>query len=403
MAVTSVPTKPEAKHYDVVIVGGAVIGSSVAYWLTNNPDFMGSVLVIERDWSYQHASTSLSAGAIRQQYSNPINVKISQFGIEFIKHFEQNVQVNGESPDISLRENGYLFVADQSRAHILREKYDIQHSLGAGTVLLTPEQMLDKFPYLNVTDLELGSWGSFDEGWFDPNALMQGFRRRARHNGASYINNELVDINHNGTNVQSVVLASGEVVSCDYLINAAGPRCATIANLCGLELPVEPRKRCTFVFKSQKQIPKRMPNIIDITGVWCRPEGEYFMAAVYPEYDPEVEIDDFDVVHEQFEDYIWPSLAHRIPQFEAIKVVNSWAGHYAHCCLDHNAIIGPHNEMKNFIFANGYSGHGLQQSPAVGRGLSELIIHGEYQSLDLSPLAYDRVVTNTPFLEQALI
>ncbi|MCK9550206.1 FAD-binding oxidoreductase [Aquamicrobium sp.] len=389
--------------YDVVIIGGAVIGSSTAYFLSMNPDFDGSVLVVERDSTYSRASTTLSTSAIRQQYSNPINVKISQFGVEFIRNFHDNVEVDGEAPDIGFHENGYLFVATETGLPTLQENVALQQENGADTVLLTPGQIRERFPYINVDDLAAGSWGRTGEGWFDSYGLLQGFRKRARRRGVEYIDNEVVDIVRKGDEITHVVLRTGETIGCGLVVNSAGARGPEIARKAGLEIPVEPRRRSIFIFSCHTPIEGRMPNVIDPSGVFCRPEGAFFLSGGVPDPDLAVSPDDFEVGHSEYEDQVWPNMAHRIPQFEAIKLQNYWAGHYDYNTLDQNAIVGPHDEVRNFYFANGFSGHGLQQAPAVGRGLAELATYGAFRTLDLTPLGYERIRNNRPFYERAVI
>ena len=186
-------------------------------------------------------------------------------------------------------------------------------------------------------------------------------------------------------------------------MNASGPRAAVTARMAGLDLPVEPRKRYTVVFDAAEPLGRALPLTIDPTGVHVRSDGGVYVAGSTPEIDPAVAFDDFGMDSDVWEEQIWPVLAHRIPAFERAKVLRQWAGHYAHNTLDHNAVIGPHTEVGNFIFINGFSGHGVQQSPAMGRGVSELITYGEYRTLDLTPLGYDRVARGEPFLETAII
>ena len=396
--------------YDVVIVGGAVIGSAVAYFLTANPDFDGSVLIIERDPTFAQASTSLSSSSIRNQFSNPVNVKIGQFGTEFIRNFAETMEVEGDKPDLGFHEGGYLFLASTNeQVQILRENHEVQKLLGADVVLWEPAQIKQAFPHLRVDDLQLASYGQSGEGWFSNTGLMNGFRKKARVQGADYLIDEVVDISREGDRVTGVTLKSDHTIACGTLVNASGPRAAQTAAMAGLTIPVEPRKRSLFVFDCAKT-PEgsatvnngRLPLMIDPSGSFCRPEGKYFLSGTVPSEDPAVDWDDFEPRHEEFE-RIWMDLAERSPAFEAIKLVNFWAGHYAFNTLDHNVIAGPHNEVRNFIFANGFSGHGLQQSPAVGRGVAEWITYGEFRELDLSEIGYDRVVKNEPFLEKAVI
>jgi glycine/D-amino acid oxidase-like deaminating enzyme len=398
--------------YDVVIVGGAVIGSAVAYFLTANPDFDGSVLVVERDPTYRFASTSLSSSSIRVQFSNPVNVRISQFGSAFIKDFARTMQVPGEAPpDLNFHQGGYLFLAaSEDQARVLRENHEVQRACGADVVLWGQEELSRAFPHLTVDDILLASYGRSGEGWFSNTGLMNGFKAKARELGADYVTDEVTAISREGNRVTGVTLKSGATIAAGHVVNASGPRAALTARMAGLVVPVEPRKRTLFVFDCAKT-PEgsatvnggRLPLMIDPTGVFCRPEGRFFLSGAAPLEDPAVEWDDFEPRWEEFEDQIWPALAARSPGFEAIKVVNQWAGHYDFNMLDHNLIVGRHPEVRNFIFANGYSGHGLQQGPAAGRAVSELICYGGFRTLDLTEVGYERILENRPFLEKAVI
>lgn len=399
------------QHYDVVIVGGAVIGSAVAYYLTANPDFTGSVLVVEKDPTYVKASTSLSSSSIRTQFSNPINVKISQYGSEVIQNFGEMMEVEGDRPDLNFHSGGYLFLANTpEQVQILKDNHAAQISCGADAVLWNRDELADAFPHLRVEDIELASYGRSGEGWFNNTGLMYGFRNKARAQGAEYVTDEVVGITREGSRVTSVTLASGAVVGAGTLVNASGPRAAKTARMAGLDIPVEPRKRTLFVFDCAST-PEgganvnagRLPLMIDPSGVFCRPEGKFFLTGCPPVDDPAVDWDDFDPRYDEFEEIIWPALADRSESFEAIKVVNQWAGHYAFNTLDHNMVVGAHPEVCNFIFANGFSGHGLQQGPATGRGVSELIIYGGFRTLDLSEVGFERIVAGRPFLERAVI
>jgi glycine/D-amino acid oxidase-like deaminating enzyme len=397
---------PGRRAYDVVIVGGAVIGSAVAYWLGQDPAFDGSVLVVERDSSYEFSSTALSASSIRQQFSNPINVKISQFGIEFIRSFADRMAkayTNEIVPHLGFREHGYLNCWSPGAVEDARARVDLQRSLGAHTVFLDPHEILARFPYLNVQDLGGASLGERDEGWFDSMGLLQGFRRAARFSGVEYVNNEVASIERARDRILAVVLKDGTRIDCAEVVNAAGPRAGMLANMAGLHIPVEPRKRHNFTFTCATPIPGLMPLVVDPDGTFVRPEGELFLCGNTPEPDGPAAVDDFTTAYEDFEARLWPSLAHRIPQFEAIRAGRCWTGHYAYNTLDQNAIVGRHPQVENFLFANGFSGHGLQQSPAVGRAVSELIVYGRYQTLDLTPFGYARIAAGEPFLEKAVI
>lgn len=385
-------TRTQKMKADVVICGGAVMGSAVAYFL-KELGFDGRVLIIERDSSYAQSSTALSASGIRQQFSSPLNVKISQFGAAFIKSAPERWGV-----DLNLRENGYLYLANTAEgAQVLRDNHAAQVSANADVSLLDPAALAEEFPHLRLDDILLGSHGQSNEGWFDGVGLMQGM-----HVG-EYIQDEVVDIEMADGQVCGVKLASGRAVECGVFVNAAGPRAALVAKMAGIDIPVEARKRTNFLFDCMEPPEGDLPLMIDPSGVWCRPEGKHFLTGCAPADDPEVAFDDFDPRHNELEEIIWPALAARSENFEAIKPLRFWSGHYAYNTLDQNAVIGPHPEIGNFLFANGFSGHGLQQAPAVGRALAEMICFGEYRSLDFSTFGYERIITNSPVLERCVI
>ena len=392
------------KHsYDVVIVGGAIMGSSVAFFLSRNPDFDGTILVVERDPTYEYSSTSRTNSCMRQQFSREVNIRISQFAAEFVRDFRDWID-DPEAPEVAVNHFGYMYLAaDEAAAEVLEANQRVQASLGAGTVIMTPAQIAAEYPFYNVDGIVCGSHNPVDEGWWDSGTVFDWCRRQTRRNGAQYVTDEVVGIDRRGDTVTGVELASGGRVSCGALVNATGPRAARTAAMAGLELPVEPRKRFTWIFESAEPLDQDLPLTIDPSGVHVRSDGEAYMAGCPPDVDPPVAYDDFDMDHDIFEDKVWPALANRIPAFERIKVTSRWAGHYAYNRFDHNAVVGPHTEVRNFLFINGFSGHGMQQSPAMGRAVAELLCYGEYRTLDLSELGYQRIARGEPFVETAII
>lgn len=397
---------PERASYDVVIVRGAMYGSAVAWFLASNPDFNGSILVVERDPTYEFASTSHTNSCIRQQFSNEINVRISLFGAAFIKNFRRFLGDDPRVPDVALQSFGYLYLADTEEfAATLRESQAVQAACGAGTKIMSADEIKRDYPFYNVHDIVCGSHNRVDEGYFDGNTMFDWWKRSARERGAKYVTNEVVamSLNAAGDRVESVTLKSGDAVSCGAVVNASGPRAVLTARMAGIEIPVEPRKRYTFIFDAETPLDQDLPLTIDPSGVHMRSDGAFYLAGCPPDDDVAVDYDDFVQDHGIWEEKAWPVIAARVPQFEAIKLVNSWAGHYAFNTFDHNAIVGPHTEVSNFIFVNGFSGHGFQQSPAMGRGTSEWITYGEYRTLDLTPFNFARIAENRPFVEKAVI
>tara|TARA_R110002096_G_scaffold2422_6_gene12530 strand:+ start:9699 stop:10898 length:1200 start_codon:yes stop_codon:yes gene_type:complete len=397
---------PKHASYDVVIVGGAIFGSSVAWWLTQMSGFMGKVLVVERDPSYQFASTSHTNSCIRQQFTAAINIKVSQFGVEFIKNFRRFMGDDPEVPHLALHSFGYLYLADTPEfAQTLKQNQQVQMALGAGTRHLSREEIAAAYPFYQLDDILAANHNTEDEGYFDGGTMFDWFKRMARRNGVEYIHDEVVAMTKSadGTAITGVRLKSGSTVRCGTIVNASGPRALATAQMAGLSLPVEPRKRYTFIFDAANPLDRDLPLTIDPSGVHFRTDGKYYMAGCPPEDDPAVAYDDFGFDHGLWEHKVWPAVATRVPQLDQVKVINEWVGHYAYNILDQNAILGRHSVVSNFIFLNGFSGHGLQQSPALGRGIAELITYGEYRSLDLSPFEYRRIESNQTMIEKAVI
>jgi FAD-dependent oxidoreductase domain-containing protein 1 len=383
--------------YDVVIIGGAAIGAATAFFLTRQPGFTGSILVLEKDPGYTRCSTTLSLASIRQQFSTPVNVEASKFGAEFIKSAPATF---GERGELSFREQGYLVLAGADGEPALRANHELQISLGADNQLMTPAEMRQRFPWLATEGVALGCLGLSGEGWFDPHALLNLYIAEAKTGGAEYANAEAIGFDMQAGKIAGVRLATGETVACGAVVNASGIRADSVAGWAGLSLPVEPRKRIVYVFDCrEKDQLQGAPLLFDPSGVYCRPEGQVFLCGLSPPEDQDPACDDFEITHHWFDEVIWPTLAHRVPLFEAIKPVNAWAGHYAYNTLDQNALLGPLPDVPNLYFVNGFSGHGVQQSPAVGRGIAELIAEGRYLTLDLSDLSAERLLTGRAIRE----
>ena len=393
------------ESFDVVIAGGAVVGSAVAYFLASHPGFDGRVLVLERDPSYRDCATTRSVASIRHQFSTPENIRLSMAGTRFLRQAETLLAVHGAGPALSFPEAGYLFLATAAGADALRHNHVVQRREGADVALLPPAGLQQRFPWLRVDDLAAGSLGLSGEGWLDAHALLHGLRRKAQSLGVQYRAATVTAFERQGSRITGVTLADGTRIACGWVVNCAGTGATALAASAGIELPVRARKRCVFHFRSPAQLPG-CGLVIDPSGVYFRPEGRGFIAGVAPpdDQDPDVpDPADFDVDPSLFDDRIWPVLAHRVPGFEALRLHGSWAGHYDVNLLDANVIVGPHPAVDNLLFANGFSGHGLQQSPGVGRALAEWIADGGWRSLDLSALGWQRVIDGRPLQELAVV
>jgi FAD-dependent oxidoreductase domain-containing protein 1 len=388
------------ERFDVVIVGGAAIGSAIAYFLLHDLGFTGTIAVIERDPTYARAATALSAASIRQQFSTPENIRMSRFAITFFDGLKLRF---GREASVDFRPGGYLLLADAAGRDVLAANHAIQQAEGADILLMDAPQLAASFPWLETSDLAAGAFGRSGEGWFDSHALLDLLRRGARERGAVYLHGEVVGIERRRDHVDAAALADGRRIACGMLVNAAGPQAGDVAALAGLALPVEPRKRCVFVVACRADL-AAMPLLVDTTGVWARPEGTGFICGVSPPADADPRADDDLAVDEAlFDKTVWPALAHRVPAMQALKLVRGWAGHYDFNTFDQNAVIGAHPRVRNFIFANGFSGHGLQQAPAAGRAVAELIVHGRFVSFDLTRFGYERIAAGRPVREANVI
>ncbi len=386
--------------YDIVIIGGAIMGASLAYYLRKE-GFSGSLAVIERDPNFTHSATTLSAASIRQQFSQPENIRLSRFTLDLFRRLKQEF---GDEADIGFREGGYLILATEEGLPVLQANHDVQLSEGADIVLEDAATLVKRFPWLSGEGVAAGAYGVSGEGWFDAHAYLHLFRKALRSMKVDLVTASVTAIGRQGDRVASVTLDTGETLEAGLVVNAAGPNAGKVAALAGIDLPVEPRKRNVFVFEARERY-EDMPLLVDPSGIYVRPEGSVYITGGAEDEAGEQAADptDFEPDWSLFENEIWPVLATRIPAFEAIRMTRAWVGHYDYNVLDQNAVIGPHPQVANFIFANGFSGHGLQQAPAAGKALAELIVHGAYRTIDCRAFSYERIVEGRVFRELNVI
>jgi FAD-dependent oxidoreductase domain-containing protein 1 len=387
-------------RYDVIIIGGAIVGSSIAYYLREE-GFSGSIALIERDPQFAHAATTLSCASIRQQFSIPQNIRLSQFTLGLFRRLKQEF---GDDADIGFRENGYLILASQDGLPVLKANHVAQEAEGADIVLEDAAALERRFPWFSGEGIAAGAFGRSGEGWFDAHAMLTLFRKALKTRDIDLITAGVVSIERSGDRVTGVTLDTGERLTGGMIVNAAGTNAGRVAAMAGIGLPVEPRKRSVFVFEARDHFAD-MPLIVDPSGIYVRPEGAVYITGGAEASEGESAADpaDFEPDWPLFEEVIWPVLATRVPAFEAIKPTRAWAGHYDYNTLDQNGVIGPHPEVENFLFANGFSGHGLQQAPAVGKAIAELVVHGGYRTIDCSAFGYARIAEGRPFRELNVI
>ena len=393
---------------DVAIIGAGIQGAAIAWWLMRLDPAL-RVALIERDTGFSQASSQRSASSIRQQFSHPINIQLSQFGLQFLREAPSLLAVDGEAPEIGLTDPGYLYLARTEGADSLRAQHALQRQHGAPIELLERDALANRFAWLRTGDLALGTLGAGAEGWFDGPALHQAMLRAARAQGATLIRGEVVDFEMAGADrsgtgdasrIAALRLADGTRLVCGTAVNAAGAWARPLAAAAGIDLPVHARRRTVFVFSCPTMLAD-CPLVIDPSGFWFRPEGRQFIGGRTPDDDA----DDLPLEPNlaEFDEAFWTGLAHRVPAFEALRIENAWAGYYEMNLFDHNALLGAHPAVDNLLFATGFSGHGMQQAPAVGRGIAELIVHGAYRSLDLSVLSVARLAQGQRIIESNVI
>ncbi|MCC7274481.1 MAG: FAD-binding oxidoreductase [Alphaproteobacteria bacterium] len=384
---------------DVVIVGGGGVGSAVAYFLSALAGRALRIVVCERDPSYARAATCLAAGGIRQHFSTPENVLMSQAGYDFLLQAPHLLAVNDIAPDMGLKPHPYLRLEAEADAALVREQAEMQRSLGATPVILGRDDLARRFPWMNVEDIGIAVLGGAYEGVFDPQALLHAFRRKAIAQGVVYRAAEVVGLRMaQGGRMEAVCLADGSVLRAGLIVNAAGARAGAVAAMAGIDLPVGPLKAHTFAFQAADPVPG-CPIVLDhVAHLNFKPEGHLFLAA-----SPRESVlhgdDDYDVAPDLFENHVWPALAHRVPRFERLRLQRGWVGHIEWNAFDGNPVLGPHPACANFVFACGLSGHGVQHLVAVGRAIAELLVHGGYRSLDLARFAYGRIAADAPVRE----
>ena len=378
---------------DVVIIGGGAIGAAIAYFLRTHPRSC-SVTVIERDPTYQWASTPRASGGVRRLFALPENIELSNYSIPFFERFETDMAVGGEPAAINFRKGGYLFIVPPGAVDDLRRNFETQTAHAVRVNWLDRKGLKDTFPSMIVDDLGAGVH-SPDDGWLDPHSVLQGFRRKAQAFGARFVADEVAGIETSGRAVRAVVLKSGRAIKAGAIINAAGAWAAEICAMAGWPVPIEPMRRYEHYFECEEAI-EPLPYIKDVNRLAFRPEGKGYSGGV-PTLD-EPRGFNFEIDHGYFEQVVWPALAARFPQFERTKEKNTMPGLYDQNAFDASPIIGPWSgRLDNFYLVAGFSGHGLMHAPGCGRALAELILEGAYRTIDLTRLGWARVPEGRPY------
>jgi sarcosine oxidase subunit beta len=363
---------------DVAIVGGGIMGASTAYHLARRG--CTDVVILEKDLLAQ-ASTGLSAGGIRQQFSHPANIRLSQEAVRVFERFEEEFGV-----DMEFRQVGYLFLAQSEEVwQEFLTNVEVQRRYGVPVEALSPQEIKERWPYLNVEDLRGGTFCGQD-GYADPYMAAMGFANAARRLGVRIEEQTRVtSLCLEGGRARGVQTTQGPIWA-PVVIDVAGPWGAEVARMAGFELPVQPVRRQVFVTAAFDPIPKPVPMILDIEpAFYFRGEGPgVLMGMSDPDEPPSFNTN----VDYGFMEKVIDAAIHRAPILEDCQINRGWGGLYA-VTPDDNPIIGPLPGVEGFLCAIGFSGHGFQQAPTVGRILSELILDGR-TDFDLSPFAHDR-------------
>jgi len=382
----------------IVIIGGGVIGSSIAYNLAM-AGHAADVVVIEPDPTYEFAASPRATGGIRQLFTVPENIRMAQYGHEIYGQFETLMAIDGEPAPINFHRMGYLWLGSgKADVDALMANWRVQTAHDARVELLDRKGVQHRFPSMRVADLDIAAY-SPDDGFLDPYSVLMGFRRKATSLGIKYLKDRVVDFEVSGKLVTAVKLESGERLPGELFVNAANCWGPELCEKLGMKVPVYPLHRLTFYFEIREKI-EMLPLTRHISkNVSFRPQGAGYITG-NTKYDEPPGFN-WDIDYNYFAEAIWPGLAERVPAFEALKVSGAWAGHYDQNSFDNNAILGPWRGMlDNFHIALGFSGHGLMQAPAVGRAMSELLLYGEYKTLDLSRMSYQRIADDKPLHDE---
>jgi glycine/D-amino acid oxidase-like deaminating enzyme len=387
------------KIYDVIIVGGGIMGSSTAYYLMKSDPSL-RVAVIERDPTYERASTTLSLSNVRIQFSLKENIQISQYTVEILNRFEEEMAVEGQKPRIHFRQDGNLFLVEASAKAAAEKGLELQKSLGCPVQWWSPQKIREEYPLYDPGNLAGGTFCPQD-GHIDAHAVLMGYKAKARSLGAEYISGKVVSISVDGKIVTGVMFAGDDRMQGKFVVNCAGAWAAEMAATAGVSLPVVPVKRQVFALDTAVKPEGALPLTILPSGLYFRTETGGLILVGKSMKEDQIGVD-FTWDDKRFTELLWPELAEFVPAFDRLKLVRGWAGLYAVNTLDGNAILGPWPELEGFYLANGFSGHGLQQAPAVGRYLSELILKKPL-SLDLSIFSPQRIAENRGLSEKGLV
>ncbi len=382
-------------HFDVIMVGGGVMGCATAHYLLKaEPDL--KVAIVEMDPTYEKSSSALSDGNTRVQFNIKENIQMSLYGLEAMENFAEEMAVGEQKPEIAFRQQGNLFLVDEESLVEAREGLELQQSLGCQVEWLSLEEISSRYPLIDPVNCVGGTFGPLD-GVLDPYAVLMAYKDKAISMGAQFITAEVIELLHESKRIKGVKLSSGDVLLARAVVNSAGAWATKLAKTAGIDLPVSPVMRQVFIVETEVHSDDLLPAYFSPSGLYCIHEGgNLFMVGKSLSEDP-IGFE-FAWSRERFTEILWPELVEFAPSFDRLKVLRGWAGLYAVNTLDGNAILGEWPELSGYYLGNGFSGHGFQQCHAVGRYIAELIMDST-PSLDLSIFSPQRILTNEPVFE----
>lgn len=379
--------------YDVVIVGGGLYGCATAYFLVLREPGL-RVAIVEPDPAYTHAASARSNAGVRVQFSQEQSIWMSQFGHEFYAKFPQLMAVDGTPAELTLNRRGYLLMATKpGQVADMQANVAVQHAEGCNVVVHDADSLGRLFPSLATHDVLMATH-SPDDMWIDPYGAVTAMLHKVRAMGVELVRSRVADFVVDGRVMRGVMLEDSSRIDADWVVNCTGAWAPALCAKVGIDVPVKPLPIMAYYFET-RMVVDAFGVTIDLDRISFRPEGRGFISI---NHRPELSgTFCWEPVAELFEEHNWPRLAHRVPAFEALKVMQSYCCHYAMNYFDGNVLLGAWpGKPDNFLIATGASGHGLQHAPASGRALAELILDRQFVSLDLSRFGCDRVDENRP-------
>jgi FAD-dependent oxidoreductase domain-containing protein 1 len=384
---------------DVVVIGAGAVGCATALHLKEAAPNL-DVVVVEPDYSYARAATGKGTGGVRQLFTRPENIWLSQYTLDAIDDWQTWASVEGAvAPELNWRANGYMFVVGEQDLDSLQANFETQQRNGVAVEWLDAQDLANRYPELVTSDLAAGVLSTRD-GWLNPKVFFSVLRAKTQAAGATFITDRVVDLTRDGTIVRSVSLASGVEITADAVINTAGVHAPELAGKVGMQIPVEPMRRHEHYIETSADV-DRLPFVKDVHGLAVHAYRQGISVGLVDFYHPGGE--DFTIDPTDYPDRVRPALLERFSGLGELTLRDSWTGLYDQNRFDGNMIIGNWpGHADNFYVACGFSGHGFMHALGVGRGLTELVLSGSYQTFDLSPMGYQRILDGHYYGEEGV-